>query len=65
MLNAAKYLKKNKIFLITFTGFKKNNPLSKIGNTNIWINSKSYNYVEMAHLQLLMMIIDSINEEKL
>jgi len=52
MLNAAKYCLKHKIKFTSLTGFKKNNPLSKFGRDNIWINSKSYNYVETAHFQI-------------
>jgi D-sedoheptulose 7-phosphate isomerase len=51
MLNAAKYCLKHKIKFTSLTGFKKN-PLSKFGRDNIWINSKSYNYVETAHFQI-------------
>ena len=60
MLNAAKYCLKHKIKFISLTGFKKNNPLSKFGRDNIWINSKSYNYVETAHFQILAYIVDTI-----
>lgn len=60
MINAAKYCKKNKINLITLTGFKKNNSLSKLGNKNLWINSNKYNYVESAHFQVLAYIVDTI-----
>ena len=60
MLNAAKYCLKHKIKFTSLTGFKKNNPLSKFGRDNIWINSKSYNYVETAHFQILAYIVDTI-----
>ena len=60
MLNAAKYCLKNKIKFTSLTGFKKNNPLFKLGKDNIWINSKSYNYVETAHFQILAYIVDTI-----
>ena len=62
LINAAKLCKKNNIELVTLTGFDKNNRLSKLGNINIWVNSKSYNYVEVAHLQILAFIVDSLKD---
>lgn len=58
MINAARFLKKKKIDLITFTGFKIKNSLSKFGKINFWINSKSYNEVEMCHNILIVAAID-------
>jgi len=60
MLNAAKYCLKKKIKFTSLTGFNKNNPLFKLGKDNIWIDSKSYNYVETAHFQILAYIVDTI-----
>lgn len=64
MLKAAKFCKINNIYLITLTGFSKNNPLKKLGNINLWVNSNSYNFVEVAHLQVLAYIVDKISLEK-
>ncbi len=58
IVNAAKYCKKNSINLITFSGFKKNNPLSKFGNINFYINSNKYNFVEMSHHIILVYLVD-------
>ena len=63
MLNAAKFLKKTNTFFITFTGFSKNNFLNKNGNLNIWINSTSYNYIEMAHHIFLVAAIDYLKKK--
>lgn len=61
LVNAAKFFKKNKIGkLVTFTGHKKGNKLSKIGDLNFWVNSKSYNLVENTHQFLLLSIVDLI-----
>ena len=47
MLNACKIARRKKISkIITFTGNKKNNPLSKLGDINLWVDSNVYNYVE-------------------
>ena len=44
MINACKAAKKKKISkIITFTGNKKNNPLSKLGDINMWVDSNIYN----------------------
>jgi|LakMenEpi03Aug12_release.lakeMendotaPanAssembly.Ray.scaffolds.fasta_scaffold521388_2 D-sedoheptulose 7-phosphate isomerase len=60
LINAAKLCKKKKISFVTMTGFDKKNPLSAYGNINVWVNSKSYNYVEVAHLQILAFIVDTL-----
>jgi D-sedoheptulose 7-phosphate isomerase len=59
-INGIKYAKKNRIKAITFTGFKKNNFLKSLNKNgiNFWINSNSYNIVELAHLSLLLCIVD-------
>ena len=48
--------------LAFFTGFDKKNPLSKKGNINFWVNSKKYNFVELAHLTSLLSIVDNFIE---
>jgi len=58
IVNAAKYCKNNNINLITLSGFDKNNPLSKLGNVNIHIESIEYNYIEMCHHIILVSIVD-------
>ena len=58
IINAAKYCNENNIPLITFSGFDKENNLAKLGNINIHINSKNYNYIEMSHHIILVSIVD-------
>jgi D-sedoheptulose 7-phosphate isomerase len=61
IINACIQAKKSKFSsIITLTGFKKNNPVKKLGNINLWINSNSYNYVENIHQILLLSLVDSI-----
>ena len=65
MLNACKAAKKKKISnIITLTGNKKNNPLSKLGKINLWVNSNIYNYIENIHQIWLLAICDSISINK-
>ena len=64
MLNACKAAKTKKISkIITFTGNKKNNPLSKLGDINLWVDSNIYNHIENIHQVLLLSLIDSIIEK--
>ena len=61
MINAAHFAKKNKINkIITFTGNDKDNRLSKLGDINFWVNSKSYNLIENTHQALLLSLVDLI-----
>jgi D-sedoheptulose 7-phosphate isomerase len=63
LINACSFAKKKKYFVSTFTGFEKNNPLSRLGNINFWVNSKKYNYVEMIHHIWLVALVDSFLEK--
>ena len=61
MINACKSAKNKKISkIITLTGHNKDNPLSKLGDINFWINSKAYNFVENTHQVWLLTICDLI-----
>ena len=50
--------------LITFSGFLSDNPLLKLGDLNLWVNSSEYNIVEMTHHVWLVAIIDYLIETK-
>ena len=60
VVKAAKRAKELKMGLITFSGFKSNNPLRQLGDLNFWIDSKAYNIVEMTHQIWLLAIVDYI-----
>ena len=62
IINAAKYCNENNISLITLSGFDKSNPLAKLGDINIHINSNNYNYIEMSHHIILVSIVDIFAE---
>ena len=65
MLNACKAAKRKKISkIITLTGNKKNTPLSKVGDINLWVNSNIYNYIENIHQIWLLTISDLISLNK-
>lgn len=58
--NALKFCKKKKIKTFALTGHKKNNLSNKLSDKFIWINSMSYNAVEIIHSVILLTIIDLI-----
>ena len=61
MINACKAARNKQMStVITFTGHEKDNPLSKLGDINFWINSKAYNFVENVHQVWLLTIVDLI-----
>ena len=61
MINACKAARNKKMSkIITLTGHDKDNPLSKLGDINFWINSKAYNFVENTHQVWLLTIVDLI-----
>ena len=64
MINACKAAKRKKIKVISFTGHAKNNPLSKISDLNLWINSKAYNFVENTHQIWLLTVCDLLIGKK-
>jgi len=59
--NAANIAKKHQASIITLSGFSKDNPLRKMGNINIWLDSDDYGYVEIGHQFLLHNIADRFN----
>ena len=60
VLNACNYANSKNMKTITFTGFEKNNPLKSLGNTNFWVDSKSYNIVENIHQIWILSLVDLI-----
>ena len=46
--------------VITFSGFSKENPLCKLGDINLRVDNKAYNFVENIHQVWLLAIVDLI-----
>ena len=63
LVRGAKTAKKMGLKLVTLTGFKKNNPLSKIGDINLWANSNIYNIIEMTHHIWLLSLVDYLTSK--
>ena len=49
--------------LVTFSGFSYENKLRKLGDINLWIDSKIYNIVEIVHQNWILSIIDFLISE--
>ncbi len=64
ILNGAKTARSMGLNIVTFSGFKSNNLLKELGDINFWVDSNSYNIVEMAHHIWTVAIVDYIIETK-
>ena len=64
ILNAMKQSNKITSSTISLSGFNVNNKLSKLGQINLHVNSKKYNYVEIIHNNWLLSVIDYIINQK-
>ena len=62
IIKAANWCKKVKAKLISLSGHRKSNKLNKINKNSIsfWVNSMSYNYVEVSHLFILLCLSDTL-----
>lgn len=61
MLNGAKAARNaNFKSIVTLSGFAKDNRLSQLGDINLWMDSKAYNFVESVHQIWLLTVVDLI-----
>tara|TARA_B100001989_G_C24390061_1_gene388783 strand:+ start:121 stop:681 length:561 start_codon:yes stop_codon:yes gene_type:complete len=60
IVNALKLCKKKKIKTFSLTGHKNDNLSNKLSNNFLWINSMSYNAVEIIHNIILLTVVDLI-----
>ena len=58
-------LKKKFSKIITLTGHLVNNPVKKLGDINLWVNSKAYNYIENIHQFWLLSLVDLVIGKKI
>ena len=56
--------KKKFLKIITLTGHSINNPVKKLGDINLWVNSKAYNYIENIHQFWLLSLVDLVIGKK-
>ena len=64
IINAADKAKKIGLPIITLSGFLESNPLRKMGDVNLWVNSSEYNIVESVHQIWLLSIVDYLISNK-
>ena len=65
MINASIAARKKKFSkIITLTGHLINNPVKKLGDINLWVNSKAYNYIENIHQFWLLSLVDLVIGKK-
>ena len=61
VLNGCEAAKRKKFAsVITLSGFESDNPLRQLGDINLWVDSKAYNFVENIHQVWLLAIVDLI-----
>ena len=61
MLNGVKAARKSNFkAVVTLSGFAPDNPLCKLGDINLWVDSKAYNFVENVHQVWLLAMVDLI-----
>lgn len=65
ILNAAKRAREIGASVVVLSGFAETNPLRLLGDVELWVNSTSYNVIEMSHHIWLLAIVDYIVDRKL
>lgn len=58
ILKAVEAARKKGSYVVTLSGFKPDNPLRKVGDTNMYVPSSDYGIVECAHLALIHSILN-------
>ena len=46
--------------IITLSGMHADNPLKKLGDINLWVNSNAYNHIENMHQFWLLAVVDLV-----
>ena len=46
--------------VITLSGFEQENPLRQLGDINLWVKSKAYNFAENTYQVWLLAVVDLI-----
>jgi phosphoheptose isomerase len=60
ILNAVAAARRLGMKVVTLSGMEADNPLRRLGDANLWLDSQAYNIIESAHQFWLMMVLDSI-----
>lgn len=65
IVNAARYAQSKGLKCVTFSGFSADNPLRKLGDLNLWLDSREYNVVECTHLTWILLVGNLLEDKKL
>jgi D-sedoheptulose 7-phosphate isomerase len=60
ILDAVKAGRAAKCMVVTLSGFAADNPLRRLGDLNLYINSDRYGFVEIGHLTICHLVLDFI-----
>ena len=60
LLKGAEFARMRGLKVISFTGMRQSNSLSKLSDYNFWVNSSAYNIVENIHMIWATTLIDMI-----
>ena len=60
IINGALKAKQMGLTVVALSGFDKDNPLRKLGDIEMWANSKNYNVVEMTHHIWLLSLVEAL-----
>ena len=63
IIRALKMAREKKCSLITFSGFKPDNPSRGLGDLNFYVPSSVYGYVETAHMSLIHYMTGGVTEK--
>lgn len=58
VVNAARRAREMGLYVTSFTGFAKDNPLGALADLSFWVDSRSYNIVECTHMIWLTAVVD-------
>jgi len=58
ILNAAAVARAQGLGIVTLSGFRPENPLRRMGDLNLYVDSHDYGFVEVSHLALCHAIVD-------
>ena len=64
IVNGALKAKELGLKLVTLSGFDAENPLTGLGDVNLWVDSTAYNIIEMTHHVWLLSVVDFLIDMK-
>ncbi|HSA30951.1 MAG TPA: phosphoheptose isomerase, partial [Candidatus Omnitrophota bacterium] len=64
ILRGAAAARKNRMGVITLSGFAADNPLRAMGDVNFYVPSFRYGHVEIVHLSICHHLVDCLMQEQ-